>query len=122
MLSGKLRESLHCSPHRIHTLHGWQGVALSLQALALPPHGAKVVHSSCCCTAGVESVHIRPEHENLVRLERADVIGCHAIHVVVIGHCTLLIHPFFLRVTATPAIFLIHSPVVAKLSRAIACP
>lgn len=51
------------------TLHGRNGITLSLQSHALPPHGAETLECKASGTAAVHAREVTPEDEDLVGLQ-----------------------------------------------------
>ncbi len=70
MLFSKRNKLIHVGFDGLHpTLHGGNGVALSLQAHALAPHRTKAVVGHTCGPAAMRAREVTAKHKDLVRLQ-----------------------------------------------------
>lgn len=70
MFPGKQDEFIYVRLNGIYsTLHGWDGIALTLQTDALTPYSSKFFVCYASSTSCMCSGKITPEYENLIRLE-----------------------------------------------------
>ena len=67
MLLGKIDKLIHVGTDGLHTaLHGWNGVALPLQAYALTYDGTKLQVGYAGSSTAMPSSQVAAKHENLV--------------------------------------------------------
>ena len=68
MLFGKCDELIHVWLDSFHTtLHGWDGITLTLQSNALTPYCAKAIIGQSCSTASMRSCQITAKDKYLIR-------------------------------------------------------
>ena len=77
MRLGKRDKLIHVGFDSLYpTLHGRNGVALSLQANTLSPYGAEALHGDTGCTTCVHARQIATEDKHLVRLQLRNPFRC----------------------------------------------
>ena len=83
ILFGKANELIHIGLDGFHpTLHGRDGVCLTMQTHAFAPYGTKLVLSQACSTATMCTCQIAAKHKYLVLLQFRNPIGgvCSVVH------------------------------------------
>lgn len=76
MLLGKQDEFIHVWLDSLNTtLHGWDGIALTLKPNAQTPYRSKAIIGKLCCTTAMCSGKVTTKDEYLVRFQLPDKIG-----------------------------------------------